>query len=73
MSENTRHEISKLQLVRHTLTMLKTELEEDFCNCKDQWHDPSTGHILVENMKAFECVQEEITRKINQLTDEGGK
>lgn len=61
--------IEGLKVAMQALKMLKGELEEEFYNCKDQWHDPSTGHILVENMKAFECVQEEINRKITQLEE----
>ena len=50
--------------------MLRIELEEDWCNCKDQWHDPEHGFTLVSNMKAFKSVQEEIDRKIDQLKDQ---
>jgi hypothetical protein len=62
--------IRQLELTSHTLEMLRIELEEDFCNCKDQWHDPETGFNLVSNMKAFKSVQEEIDRKIGQLKDQ---
>lgn len=62
--------IRQLELTSHTLEMLRIELEEDFCNCKDQWHDPETGFNLVSNMKAFKSVQEEIGRRITQLKDE---
>jgi len=62
--------IRQLQLTSHTLEILRIELEEDWCNCKDQWHDPDTGFNLVSNMKAFKSVQEEIDRKIGQLRDE---
>lgn len=62
--------IRQLELTSHTLEMLGIELEEDFCNCKDQWHDPDTGFNLVSNMKAFKSVQDEITRRIEQLKDE---
>lgn len=62
--------IRQLELTSHTLEMLRIELEEDFMNCKDQWHDPDTGFNLVSNMKAFKTVQEEIERRICQLRDE---
>lgn len=62
--------IRQLELTSHTLEMLRIELEEDFYNCKDQWHDPETGFNLVSNMKSFASVQEEIDRRITQLKDE---
>lgn len=62
--------IRQLELTSHTLEMLRIELEEDWCNCKDQWHDPEHGFTLVSNMKSFKSVQEEIDRRIGQLRDE---
>ena len=62
--------IRQLELTSHTLEMLRIELEEDWCNCKDQRHDPEHGHIFVTNMQAFKRVSEEIDRKIGQLKDE---
>jgi hypothetical protein len=64
--------VRQLELVAHSLDMLKIELEEDWCNCKDQWHDPEHGFTLVTNMKAFECVQQEIDRKVTFLLENGG-
>ena len=59
----------QLELTSHTLKMLRIELEEDWCNCKDYWHDPKNGFNLVSNMKALKSVQREIDRRISQLND----
>lgn len=63
--------VRQLELVAHSLDMLKIELEEDWCNCKDQWHDPRTGHTLVATMEAFKSVQQEIDRKVTYLLENG--
>ena len=63
-------EFQRLELVSDVLEKLKLELNEDFSNCKDQWHDPETGYILTKNMKAFDCVQDELRRKMSQIEEE---
>tara|TARA_R100001086_G_scaffold231987_1_gene152958 strand:- start:886 stop:1092 length:207 start_codon:yes stop_codon:yes gene_type:complete len=65
----TLSELQRLELASDVLEKLKLELNEDFFNCKDQWHEPETGHILIENMKALDCVKDEIRRKMSQLQD----
>tara|TARA_Y100001937_G_scaffold26301_1_gene37794 strand:- start:62 stop:268 length:207 start_codon:yes stop_codon:yes gene_type:complete len=60
-------EIQQLELVCDVLEKLKLELNEDFFNCKDQWHDPETGYILTKNMKALDCVVDEVRRKMSHI------
>ena len=62
--------IRQLELTSHTLEMLRIELEEDWCNCKDQWHDPDHGYNHTSTRIAFRSVECEIERKIGQLKEE---